>query len=56
VVWSQGWHIYNGFVQPVTAEATAQSGTVTVFLRSRTKWPFKHNDAYWDDAELVAVP
>jgi hypothetical protein len=56
VVWSGGWHIYNGYVQPITAEATAQSGTVTVFIRSRTKWPFKHNDAYWDDAELVAIP
>ena len=56
VVWSQGWHVYNGFVQPVSVQATAQSGTVTVFLRSRTKWPFKHNDAYWDDAELIAIP
>jgi hypothetical protein len=28
---------------------------VTVFLRSRTRWAFKHNDAYWDDATLVTA-
>jgi hypothetical protein len=32
---------------------TAQSDTITVFLRSTVLWPFKHNDAYWDDAELT---
>ncbi len=54
VVWGQGAHIYNEYAQLPPAEARAQAGTVTVFLRSRTLWPFKHNDAYWDDAELVA--
>jgi len=29
------------------------AGTVTVFLRAKTKWPVKHADAYWDDANLV---
>jgi len=28
---------------------------VTIFLRSRTLWPFKHNDAYWDDVHLRVV-
>jgi hypothetical protein len=55
VIWSKGYHIYNGFVQEVPVEATAQAGVVTVFLRSHTKWPFKHNDAYWDDAQLVRL-
>lgn len=55
VIWSQGYHIYNGFVQEVAVEATAQSGVITVFLRSHTKWAFKHNDAYWDDAQLVRL-
>jgi hypothetical protein len=55
VVWGQGAHIYNEHAQVPPAEATAQAGTVTVFLRSKTLWPFKHNDAYWDDAELVVV-
>jgi len=55
VVWGRGAHIYNQYAQPPSAEATAQAGTVTVFLRSKTLWPFKHNDAYWDDVELVTV-
>ena len=55
VVWSQGWHIYNGYVQELSVQTVAQSGTVTVFVRSRTKWPFKHNDAYWDDARLDQI-
>lgn len=55
VVWGQGAHIYNEYAQVPPVEATAQSDTVTVFLRSKTLWPFKHNDAYWDDAELIAV-
>jgi len=55
VVWGQGAHVYNEHAQPPPAEATAQADVVTVFLRSRTLWPFKHNDAYWDDASLVAV-
>ena len=29
------------------------AGTVSVFLRAKTKWPVKHADAYWDDASLV---
>jgi len=28
---------------------------ITVFLRSKTLWTFKHNDAYWDDAMLAIV-
>jgi hypothetical protein len=55
VVWGRGAHIYNEHAQVPAVEATAQSDTVTVFLRSKTLWPFKHNDAYWDDAELFVV-
>lgn len=55
VVWGRGAHIYNQHAQVPAAEATAQANTVTVFLRSKTLWPYKHNDAYWDDAELVVV-
>lgn len=53
VVWGQGAHIYNKHAQVPKVEAVAQADTVTVFLRSKTLWAFKHNDAYWDDAELV---
>jgi hypothetical protein len=55
VVWGRGAHIYNVFHEVPPVETVAQSDTVTVFLRSRTLWPFKHNDAYWDDASMVAV-
>ena len=56
VVWSADWSIYNGFVHELSVEAVAVSSTVTVFLRSNTLYPFKHNDAYWDDASLVKSP
>lgn len=55
VVWNRGAHIYNEHAQLPAVEATAQTGTVTVFLRSKTLWAYKHNDAYWDDVELIAV-
>jgi len=41
-------------IGPATVQVGA-SGTVAVFLRSKTKWPMAHNDAYWDDAALVYV-
>ena len=40
VIWGKGFHIYNGYVQPLTVEAVAQSDTVTVFLRSISRWAF----------------
>lgn len=55
VVWGRGAHIYNDHAQVPPVEAVAESETVTVFLRSKTLWAFKHCDAYWDDAELVVV-
>jgi hypothetical protein len=55
VVWGKGAHIYNTYHKVPPVETVAQSNTVTVFLRSRTLWPFKHCDSYWDDAQLVAV-
>jgi hypothetical protein len=53
VVWGQGAHIYNVYAEVPAVEAVAQADTVTVFTRARAIWPFKHNDAYWDDAQLV---
>lgn len=55
VVWGQGAHIYNAYRPVPPVEAVAQAERVTVFLRSRTLWPFKHNDAYWDDVHLRVV-
>jgi hypothetical protein len=55
VAWGQGYHIYNGYVKQLEAQATAETDVVTVFVRSRTLWAFKHNDAYLDDAKLVVL-
>jgi hypothetical protein len=55
VIWGQGAHIYNAYAQVPPVEVTAQSDTVTVFLRSQTQWAFKHNDAYWDSVSLEIV-
>ena len=55
VAWGQGAHIYNSYAAVPAVEATAKSDTVTVFTRARACFPYKHNDAYWDDAHLVAV-
>jgi hypothetical protein len=53
VVWGPGAHIYNVYAQVPSVEATAQANSITIFTRARARYPFKHNDAYWDDAELV---
>ena len=55
VVWGEHYHIYNGYCQQLSVEATARAGKVTVFLYSDVLWPFKHCDFYGDDAELVVV-
>ncbi len=56
VVWGHGAHIYNEFADVPPVEVMAGDSPITVFLRSRTAYPFKHNDAYWDDAHLLEVP
>lgn len=55
VVWGPVAHIYNEYDEVPAVEAVAEASTVTVFLRSRAAWAFKHNDVYWDAVELVAV-
>jgi len=41
-------------IGPVTAQV-GPNGSVTVLLRSQTKWAYQHADAYWDDASLVVT-
>jgi LysM repeat protein len=41
-------------IGPVTAQV-GPGGSVVVYLRSKTKWMYEHQDAYWDDASLVYV-
>ncbi len=55
VLWGPVAHIYNAYHEVPTVEAVAEGETVTVFLRSKTLWAFKHNDVYWDDVELTTV-
>jgi hypothetical protein len=55
VIWGPGAYIYNVYAQVPAIEATAQSERITVFTRARARFPFKHNDAYWDDAELTVA-
>ncbi|MGB1253240.1 MAG: hypothetical protein ACPG8W_21690, partial [Candidatus Promineifilaceae bacterium] len=39
----------------VTVEATAQSSTITVYVKTNPQYAVKHNDIYIDAAQLVAV-
>ena len=36
-------------------EATAQGGTITVFLYANPDWPKQNQDSYYDDASLVVI-
>lgn len=55
VRWGTGASIYNQYGQVPAVEVTATEPVMTVWLRSRTLWPFKHNDAYWGAASLELV-
>ncbi len=56
VVWSPEKISHDSYslIGPVTAQV-GESGIVVVFLRSKTKWKNKHEDAYWDDASLTVT-
>jgi LysM repeat protein len=53
VVWASGYS-YDEYrkIGPVEAQV-GENGRVTVFLRATSKWAYKHNNIYWDDAKLV---
>jgi hypothetical protein len=55
VVWGQGAHIYNEFAAVPAVDATAEGDRVTVFTRVRFQGNYRHQEAYWDDARLVAA-
>jgi hypothetical protein len=55
VVWGVGAHIYNAFRAVPSLAVIAEVDEVTVFARNTCLWPYKHNDAYWDDFELVVI-
>ncbi|MGD2143152.1 MAG: LysM peptidoglycan-binding domain-containing protein [Anaerolineae bacterium] len=56
VVWSPEQKSPDKFrsIGPVSAQVGGD-GSVTVILRSKTKWAMQHLDAYWDDASLVVT-
>jgi hypothetical protein len=43
------------FYEPFVVTATAQTDTMTVYAYSQAEWAVKHNDTYWDDANLRQV-
>ncbi len=54
VIWSPEQNSPDAFrlIGPVTAQV-GPGGSVTVFIRAKTKWGYKYQEAYWDDASLV---
>jgi len=54
IVWSDYKQPYDSYQQFVV-EAQAQGTQVTVFTISSPDEARKHNDVYWDDAELVVI-
>jgi len=54
IAWSAERNAIDEWAQ-FSVEATAQGGRVTVFIYSAPDEPKKHQDIYWDDAELIVV-
>ncbi|HDQ72159.1 MAG TPA: LysM peptidoglycan-binding domain-containing protein [Chloroflexi bacterium] len=56
IVWSSPQQSPDTYrlIGPITAQV-GEGGSVCVFLRSKTKWATKYQDAYWDDASLVVT-
>lgn len=54
IIWSDPFDTYDAWGL-YSIEATAGSGTVTVFTRSTPHYGNQHNDIYVDDASLVVV-
>jgi len=55
VIWSPPAKADNQWVQ-IQVTTVAQASTVTVFTRGAPLYRVKHNDSYWDDASVVALP
>lgn len=53
VVWTSE-NIYDQY-DAISVQARAEAATVTVFIRARTLYPFKHVDAYWDEVTLEVL-
>ena len=51
VIWSEPRMEYNTWVH-LYVSAVAQGDVITVFTRGEPEYRVKHNDSYWDDADL----
>jgi hypothetical protein len=56
VIWSPEQNSPDAFrlIGPATAQV-GPGGSVTVFIRAKTKWGYKYQEAYWDDASLTVL-
>jgi murein DD-endopeptidase MepM/ murein hydrolase activator NlpD len=52
IIWSGQARPHDRWEQ-MTVTATAQGGTVTLFLFTTQQWPAQLNNAYWDNASLT---
>jgi hypothetical protein len=52
------WQVENFYSKPkkIELEVVAQRPVVTIFIRSKTLYPFKHCDVYWDNLKTVITP
>lgn len=54
IVWGPA-RIQPDFFEPIVVTATAHAATITAYAYSFPEWAAKHNDAYWDDANLRQI-
>jgi hypothetical protein len=54
IVWSAERMQYDTYGR-FEVSASAQSPTMTVYVYSRPSYAVKHNDVYWDDAQLIPL-
>ena len=56
IIGSDEQFIYDEYERVGPVQATVgENGAVTFFLRSHGKWPYQHNNAYWDNPSLHCV-
>ncbi|MFO7918087.1 MAG: hypothetical protein R6V13_08415 [Anaerolineae bacterium] len=54
ILWSEPTVRHDGWVQ-LQIEAYAEAKEISVWTRGAPIWAVKHNDSYWDDAELIVL-
>lgn len=54
IIWGEPVVRHDQWVH-LTLDAYTESGEVSVWIRGTQRRPVKHNDSYWDDAELTVL-